>query len=50
MRRFGIHFRLLLAAILLISSSTLTLGYIGVSITHEFMRERFENRMRGLAK
>ncbi|WP_373499501.1 PAS domain-containing sensor histidine kinase [Desulfococcus sp.] len=50
MKRYGIHFRLLMAGILLISASTLTLGYIGVNITHEFMQERFENQIRFLAK
>ena len=50
MKRFGIHYRLLMAGILMISASTLTLGYIGVNITHEFVSERFENRIRFLAK
>ncbi len=50
MKRFGIHYRLLMAGILMIGASTLTLGYIGVNITHEFVRERFENRIRFLAK
>lgn len=50
MRRYGIHFRLLLAGILVTCASTLTLGYIGVNITHEFMQERFENQIRFLAK
>ena len=50
MKRFGIHYRLLMAGILMISASTLTLGYIGVNITHKFVRERFENRIRFLAK
>lgn len=50
MKRPGIHFRLLLAAFFLIGATTLTLGHVGIGITHKFIRSRFEERMLFLAK
>ncbi len=50
MKNPGIHFRLLMAAFLLIGATTLTLGYMGVHITHNFVQTRFEERMLFLAK
>ncbi len=49
-RNPGIHFRLLLAGIVLISATTFTLGYMVRNITHEFVSSRFENQMQFLAK
>jgi len=48
--RFGIHIRLFLAVILLITATTVTLGYMGVSITRRFVQSRFEARMLFLAR
>jgi signal transduction histidine kinase len=48
--RWGIHVRLLVAAVVLISATTLTLGYMGVSIIHEFVQTRFEERIAFLAR
>ncbi|PIE71203.1 MAG: two-component sensor histidine kinase [Deltaproteobacteria bacterium] len=45
MKRFGIHIRLLLAAVLLIGATAATLGYVGGSFIHEFVRSRFDERM-----
>jgi signal transduction histidine kinase len=50
MRKAGIHVRLLLAGFLLISATTLTMGYMGVKIIHQFVQARFEERIRFLAK
>ncbi|MFZ7111138.1 MAG: ATP-binding protein [Desulfatiglandales bacterium] len=50
MKRFGIHIRLFLAAILLIMATTVTLGYMGLSITRQFALSRFESRMNFLAR
>jgi len=50
MRNMGIHVRLMVAAFLLISATTLTLGYMGVKIIHEFVQSRFEERIRFLAR
>ncbi|MCP4110045.1 MAG: HAMP domain-containing protein [Desulfobacteraceae bacterium] len=46
----GIHFRLLLAAFMLISATTFALGYIGVNIIHQFVQSRFEERILFLAR
>lgn len=50
MKRFGIHIRLLLAGIMLIMATTVILGYMGLTITREFVLSRFENRMNSLAR
>ncbi len=50
MRSFGIHFRLLLAAFLLISATTLLMGYMGAGIIHDFVRTRFDERIEFLAE
>lgn len=50
MKKLGIHFRILLAAFLLISATTFTLGAMGVTITRKFMQSRFEERMSFLAR
>ncbi len=49
-KRAGIHLRLLLTGIILISASTFTLGYMARNITHEFVQSRFENGIQFLAK
>ncbi len=41
----GIHARVLLAAVLLISASTFTLGYFGVGIINKFVTLRFNQRI-----
>lgn len=50
MKKLGIHFRLLLAAFLLISATTSALGYIGVNIIHNFVFTRYEERILFLAR
>jgi len=50
MSRFGIHIRLLFAAMMLITAVTSTLGYMGLNITHQFVQSRFEDRMTFLAR
>jgi signal transduction histidine kinase len=50
MKRFGIHLRLLAAAVLLIGAATLTLGVVGVHMTGKFMHDRFEERIAFLAR
>ncbi len=49
-KRPGIHFRLLFSAVLLISATTLALGYMGVGVINEFIRARFENRITFLTR
>ncbi|MBG0780302.1 MAG: HAMP domain-containing protein, partial [Desulfotignum balticum] len=44
-RQIGIHIRLMCAAVLLISATTLTLGYLGVNIIHQFVTQRFNQRI-----
>jgi hypothetical protein len=50
MKNPGIHFRILLAAFLLISATTFTLGYIGANIAHQFAQRRFVEHISFLAK
>ncbi|QTA80610.1 Two component system histidine kinase, HAMP domain-containing [Desulfonema limicola] len=50
MKGLGIHIRLLLAAVILISAATFTLGYMGINITREFVNSRFEERILFLAR
>lgn len=49
-KRAGINFRLLSASVLLIAGVTFTLGFIGVSITKNFMHQKFADRIQFLAK
>jgi len=49
-RRPGIHFRLVAAAVLVICATSFTLGYVGVKIFHGFVRERFDDRMSFMAR
>jgi len=49
-KRPGIHIRLLAAAILLIGATTLSLGYAGTLMIHEFVKTRFEERISFLAR
>jgi len=44
-KNIGIHARVLSAAIILISASTLTLGYLGVNIINQFVVQRFNQRI-----
>ena len=44
-KKFGIHARVLSAAILLITASTLTMGYLGVNIINQFVTQRFNQRI-----
>jgi len=48
--KIGIHLRIILAAFLLISAASFSLGYIGVGLIHKFVLLRFEERMAFLAK
>jgi signal transduction histidine kinase len=41
----GIHIRLLCAVLLLISATTVTMGYLGVNIIHQFVMQRFNQRI-----
>lgn len=50
MRREGIHLRLLIAVIVVISATTLALGYAGTKVIHEFVKTRFEERISFLAR
>ncbi|RPH52030.1 MAG: HAMP domain-containing protein [Desulfobacteraceae bacterium] len=50
MRNPGIHVRILLAAFLLISATTFSLGYIGANIAHQFAQKRFVEHISFLAK
>jgi signal transduction histidine kinase len=50
MKNPGIHVRILLAAFLLISATTFTLGYIGANIAHQFAQRRFVEHISFLAK
>lgn len=50
MKNPGIHVRILLAAFMLISATTFTLGYIGANITHQFAQRRFVEHISFLAK
>jgi signal transduction histidine kinase len=50
MKRFGIHIRLLVAAVVLIATTAITLGYMGMTITRQFALSRFEKRMNSLAQ
>lgn len=45
MRRPGIHFRLLVAALLLISAATFTLSAIGINIFREFIGNKFKDNI-----
>lgn len=49
-RRFGIHFRMLSVAVLLISATTLTMGYLGVTIINQFVTQRFNQRIEFMAE
>jgi len=44
-KNIGIHGRVLSAAILLISATTFTLGYLGVDIINHFVTQRFNQRI-----
>ncbi|MCF8083528.1 MAG: HAMP domain-containing histidine kinase [Deltaproteobacteria bacterium] len=50
MKKAGIHLRLLLSVFALISATTFTLGYAGISISRQFIQDRFEKRIAFLAK
>ncbi len=50
MRNPGIHVRVLLATVVLISLTTFTLSYIGVNLTHQFAQRRFVEHIAFLAK
>jgi len=50
MKKPGIHFRILLAAFILIGATALALSYMGASITHQFVQTRFEKRISFLAR
>ena len=45
LRNIGIHARVLSAAVILITASTLTLGYWGVNIINQFVTSRFSQRI-----
>jgi len=44
-KNIGIHARVLSTAVILISASTLTLGYLGVNIINDFVTLRFSQRI-----
>lgn len=50
MSKLGIHLRLLLCVFALITATTFTLGYMGISISREFIQSRFEKRVAFLAR
>ncbi len=50
MKNPGIHVRVLLATMVMISVSVFTLSYIGVSLTHQFAQRRFVEHISFLAK
>ena len=50
MKRMGIIMRLLVAAVILIGASTVTLGFVGIRITGRFMHERFQDRIAFLSR
>jgi signal transduction histidine kinase len=50
MKSPGIHTRLLVTAFLIISLTSLSLGYMGVKMFHEFARQRFDERFAFLAR
>ncbi|MBN1830316.1 MAG: HAMP domain-containing protein [Deltaproteobacteria bacterium] len=50
MKRVGIHLRLLIAVFAIIGATTFALGYMGISITREFVQSRFEERINFLAR
>lgn len=50
MSRLGIHLRLFLTAVFLISASTFALGAVGIAITREFLTKRFTDQMSFLAR
>ncbi|MDD4073845.1 MAG: two-component sensor histidine kinase, partial [Desulfobacterales bacterium] len=45
LKNAGIHQRLLMAAVFLISASTFALGYFGLGMINRFVTLRFEQRM-----
>jgi signal transduction histidine kinase len=47
--RFGIHFRVLSVAVILISATTFTMGYLGVNIINQFVTQRFNQRINFMA-
>lgn len=49
-RNIGIHARVLSAAVILITASTLTLGYLGVHIINQFVTQRFNQRIEFMAQ
>ncbi len=49
-KNIGIHARVLSAAVILISASTLTLGYLGVYIINQFVTQRFNQRIDFMAQ
>jgi len=50
LKKIGIHLRLLLSVFVLISATTFTLGYVGISISRQFIQDRFQKRIAFLAK
>lgn len=48
--RIGIHLRLLLGVFAIIGTTTFLLGYVGVSLTKQFVHDRFEDRISYLAR
>ncbi|MBW2217807.1 MAG: hypothetical protein JRF34_11555, partial [Deltaproteobacteria bacterium] len=50
MKSLGIHPRLLLSVFVLISAATFALGYVGISISRQFIQDRFEKRIFFLAR
>lgn len=49
MKKIGIHIRLLLAVILLVSATTFTIGCIGLRLINDFVSTRFHERMEFLS-
>lgn len=50
MKSPGIHARLLVTAFMIISVTSFSLGYMGVKLFHEFVRQRFDERFAFLAR
>jgi len=50
MKTFGIHARLLFTAFMIISVTSVVLGFLGVNMVNEFAGKRFDERFQFLAK
>ena len=49
-KHIGIHIRVLSAAVFLISATTFTMGYLGVTVINQFVTQRFNQRINFMAQ